>query len=90
MSPNNQGFLAPTIKKCNRNENGFNVCLSNAIEDAVRNLNKWYKEVGLPSLHPLQIPALTIEAGQGTVSFQQKYKNVTVWGFDKINCPKAE
>ncbi|KAJ3651981.1 hypothetical protein Zmor_017984 [Zophobas morio] len=34
--------------------------------------------------------ALTIEAGQGTVSFQQKYKNVTVWGFDKINCPKAE
>jgi hypothetical protein len=67
-----------------------NECLSAAVDDAIRQLDKPFKQVGLPSLEPLEIPAVTIEAGTGAVGLQQNFKNVKIYGFTKPESTKFE
>ncbi|KAJ3651196.1 hypothetical protein Zmor_017248 [Zophobas morio] len=63
--------LPPTFKKCNRNQKDFNECLSKAVKDAIEQLNRPFRDEGLPSLEPLEIPELTVGAGTGAVEIRR-------------------
>jgi hypothetical protein len=63
--------------------------LAAAVENAVGQLDKQIKEVGLPNMEPLEVPALRIGAGTGPVAFEQNYKAVLVSGFTKLRCSAA-
>ncbi|RZB54430.1 JHBP domain containing protein [Asbolus verrucosus] len=82
--------LPSSFRKCDRNKKDFNQCLSKAVEDAVRQLTKPIKELGLPSMEPLEVPSLVIGAGSGAVAFEQNYQNTSVSGYGKMSCSKAE
>ncbi|RZC32122.1 takeout-like [Asbolus verrucosus] len=82
--------LPSSFKKCNRKTSDFNLCLPEAVESAVSQLNKPINEVGLPSLEPLQIPSLTIGAGTNAVGVEQNFKNVKLSGFTKIAVSKFD
>ncbi|XP_044262561.1 protein takeout-like isoform X2 [Tribolium madens] len=75
-----------SFKKCSRNDNQ---CLTLSIKDALEQLTVPIKEVGLPSLDPLEIPALSIGAGTGPVQFNQNYKNFKIYGFTKVESINA-
>ncbi|XP_063926742.1 protein takeout-like [Zophobas morio] len=82
--------LPPTFKKCNRNQNDLNECLSKAVKDAIEQLNRPFRDVGLPSMEPLEIPELTVGAGTGAVGLVQHFKNMKVHGFSKPETTKFE
>ncbi|KYB27026.1 Protein takeout-like Protein [Tribolium castaneum] len=81
------GKLPPTFKKCHKNDSK---CLSEAAADGIKQLNKPVKEANLPSLEPLEIPSLTIGAGNGPVGLEQKFKNVKIYGFTKPTTTQFE
>ena len=83
-------IAAPTFKKCNRNQNDLNECLSKAVKDAIEQLNRPFRDVGLPSMEPLEIPELTVGAGTGAVGLVQHFKNMKVHGFTKPETTKFE
>ncbi|KAJ3651198.1 hypothetical protein Zmor_017250 [Zophobas morio] len=82
--------LPPTFKKCNRSQKDLNECLSKAVKDAIQQLTRPFREVGLPSLEPLEIPQLTIAAGTGALGLAQNFKNMKVYGFSKPEATKFE
>lgn len=41
-------------------------------------------------MDPLEIPFLTIKAGNRAVAFEQNYKNVKVRGYNQAICPNAK
>lgn len=84
MKKNN--LAASTFTKCDPKQKNFNQCLTKAVENAIKQLNRPIKEVNLPNLEPLDVPSLVIGAGSGAVSFQQNYKNVKVAGLTKLSC----
>lgn len=71
-------LAASSFKKCKSSDKK---CLSESAFEALHQLNKPFKEVNLPSLEPLQVPSLTINAGNGPVGLQQNFKNVKIYGF---------
>ncbi|CAH1382509.1 unnamed protein product [Tenebrio molitor] len=81
--------LPSSFTKCHRKESNFGRCLAAAVENAVGQLDKQIKEVGLPNMEPLEVPALRIGAGTGPVAFEQNYKDVLVSGFTKLRCSAA-
>jgi hypothetical protein len=81
---------ASNFKKCNRKQSDFNACFSEAVAHAVKQLNVPVKEVGLPSIDPLVVPSLKIEAGTSAVSFEQSYTNLSLTGFTNVNIEKVE
>lgn len=85
-----QERLASSFKKCNRKRKDFGECLVQAVEDAVGQLTKPFKEVGLNSLDPLEVPSMTIAPGSGPTNFQQNYKNMKITGFSKPKISKFE
>ncbi|XP_068900652.1 protein takeout-like isoform X1 [Tenebrio molitor] len=82
-------YQAP-FKKCNRKRKDFGECLAQAVEDAVGQLTKPFKEVGLNSLDPLEVPSMTIAPGSGPTNFQQNYKNMKITGFSKPKISKFD
>lgn len=56
-------------------------CTRKNIESSIHQMkNKVYKEIGLPPMEPLPIPALIIGEGKGPVNVQQNFKNVKLHG----------
>ncbi|XP_044260588.1 protein takeout-like [Tribolium madens] len=82
--------LPSSFLKCDKNQTNFQKCLIKAVTNALAQLNKPFKEVGLPNMEPLEVPSLTIGAGSGAVSFQQNYKNLKMSGFTQTTCPKFD
>lgn len=76
-------FLAKTFQKCSRKQPDFDKCLVKAVENAVGQLTKPFREVALPSIDPYEVPSMTIEPGSGPARFQQNFKNLKVTGFSK-------
>ncbi|CAH1383484.1 unnamed protein product [Tenebrio molitor] len=83
-------FYQAPFKKCNRKRKDFGECLAQAVEDAVGQLTKPFKEVGLNSLDPLEVPSMTIAPGSGPTNFQQNYKNMKIIGFSKPKISKFD
>ncbi|XP_044260730.1 protein takeout-like isoform X2 [Tribolium madens] len=75
--------LPSTFQKCPRKGPNFSQCSVKAVENAVRQLTRPIKEVGLPVIDPLEVPSMTIAPGNGPTKFQQNYKNMKVWGYSK-------
>lgn len=53
-------------------------------------LDQPIRELGLPSLNPLKVPELTIEAGTSAVGLRQKFTNIKIYGVNKLECSKME
>ncbi|XP_044260586.1 protein takeout-like [Tribolium madens] len=81
--------LPSTFKKCDVSKPDVDKCLSEAIKNGMEQLTTPIKNVGLPNMEPLEVPALVIGAGTGPVQFQQNYKNLKISGYTKINSLEA-
>ncbi|RZC33943.1 JHBP domain containing protein, partial [Asbolus verrucosus] len=81
---------ASSFRKCNRTQDDFNQCLATALQDALSQLTKPFPEVGLPSLDPLETPALTVPAGSSILQFPQVYTNFNIYGLTNGNVTKFD
>ncbi|CAH1383492.1 hypothetical protein MTP99_005992 [Tenebrio molitor] len=89
-TPSTPPFRFPSsFVRCHRRQSDFNTCLVIAAEVAVRQLNRPFSELGLPSLEPVEIPSLKVAAGN-TVGFEQKYKNIKFTGFTNVKFTRFE
>ncbi|XP_068901954.1 circadian clock-controlled protein daywake-like [Tenebrio molitor] len=77
-----------TFKRCDKRTSDFNDCLSDAIQDAISQLDRPMEEYGLPSLEPLQLSNVSPRLGR-KVDFQHSYKNFKIYGRTKISKTKA-
>ncbi|XP_063930459.1 protein takeout-like [Zophobas morio] len=85
------GAKLPTgFKKCNLKQISSHQCLPNAIESAIKQMNRPSKKLGLVSMEPLVIPLMIMDAGNQFVTAQHTYKNMRVSGFNETTCSKAE
>ncbi|RZC39868.1 JHBP domain containing protein, partial [Asbolus verrucosus] len=82
--------LASSFKKCDRKQDDFNQCLVTAVQDAVRQLEKPFPEVGLPSLEPIETSHLTVAPGPNVFQVQQSYENFNNFGFTTAEVSKFE
>ncbi|XP_063930475.1 protein takeout-like [Zophobas morio] len=88
---NSVGANLPSgFKKCNVKQIFSHLCLRQAIESAIKQMDRPIKSLGLVSLEPLVIPSLIIDAGSQVVHTQQIYKNMKLSGFNETSCSKAE
>ncbi|XP_063930322.1 protein takeout-like [Zophobas morio] len=82
--------LPSVFIKCNRKQADFQQCLTKAVENAVRQMDHPFKEVGLLNLESFVIPELTVAAGSRVLVAQQTLKNMTLSGFNETKCTKVE
>lgn len=81
-------MTASSFTKCDKTDKNFQNCILKAVTNALHQMDKPFKEVGLPNMEPLKVPFLKIGAGNGAVNFEQKYKNLRISGFTKTECSK--
>ncbi|KAJ3652905.1 hypothetical protein Zmor_018830 [Zophobas morio] len=82
--------LPSSFKKCDLRASDFDQCLSNAIQDAIQHLKEPLLEYGLPQLEPFQTPKeVILEYGNETTGIRQKYSNLKITGFTKIEKTSA-
>ena len=83
-------ITASSFKKCDLRASDFDQCLSNAIQDAIQHLKEPLLEYGLPQLEPFQTPKeVILEYGNETTGIRQKYSNLKITGFTKIEKTSA-
>ncbi|KYB26933.1 protein takeout [Tribolium castaneum] len=82
--------LPSNFIKCDRKKPDFKKCGPESIHQAMRQMDKPTKELGIPSLSPLVIPSLSIAGGQGSVKLDQNYKNVHIYGITNLECSKFD
>ncbi|KAJ3651260.1 hypothetical protein Zmor_017310 [Zophobas morio] len=82
--------LPSGFKKCNLKQISSNMCLPQAIEGAIKQMDRPIKKLGLVSLEPLVIPSMIIDAGSQVMHGQQIFKNLKLSGFNETTCVKAE
>jgi hypothetical protein len=80
--------LASTFTKCDKRKIDFDDCLSEAIKNAVSQLDKPMDEYNLPSFEPFFIPIILSKAVQNG-NFDNKLKNYRIFGHTKITDLKA-
>ena len=83
-------ILASSFMKCNLKQTDFQQCLTKAVEDAIKQMNRPLKGVNLLNLGPLEIPGMTVAAGSQVLYTQQVFKNMKVSGFNETTCSKVE
>ena len=83
-------ILAAGFKKCNLKQLSSHMCLPQAIENAIKQMDRPIKKLGLVGLEPLVIPSLIVDAGSQILHTQQIYKNMKMSGFNETSCSKAE
>ena len=76
--------------KCDVKQSDFQQCFTKAVESAIKQMNRPFKEVNLLNLEPLEIPSMTIAAGSHVFYTQQVLKNMKVSGFNETTCSKVE
>ncbi|KAF2900828.1 hypothetical protein ILUMI_05367 [Ignelater luminosus] len=82
------GKLPPEYQKCKRDDPNFTKCLESAIQDAWGRLENGIPSLKVPSLHPFNVPSLTVGEGKGAVNLKQHYTNYDLYGFSKGNIEK--
>ncbi|XP_063924200.1 uncharacterized protein LOC135138207 [Zophobas morio] len=82
--------LPPSFKKCNLRSGDLDQCLSTAIQEAIQQLKKPLPDYGLPNLEPFEPPKEAfLEYGNETTGIRQKYFNIKMNGFTKIEKTSA-
>ncbi|XP_066900886.1 protein takeout [Halyomorpha halys] len=76
--------LPSTFKKCGRTDPKFDVCLNDAIEDAIKILSSGIPKLGLVGLEPLKITHLVIGRGKGPISLDLSFKNLNIHGITDV------
>ncbi|XP_045478090.1 circadian clock-controlled protein daywake-like [Harmonia axyridis] len=66
-----------TFKRCNRADQ---VCLKQAIQEAIPKFAKGFKSLGVPGIDPLTIPLMEIPGGNGAVKISQKVTDGKLYG----------
>ncbi|XP_063930456.1 protein takeout-like [Zophobas morio] len=82
--------LPYNFKRCDVTKPTFNDCLTRAIPEAIRLLKTPMRKLGLPSMHPLVIPAMSISSGPGVTGFEQNYTEFKTWGFTSMGCSQVK
>ncbi|KAJ3651261.1 hypothetical protein Zmor_017311 [Zophobas morio] len=82
--------LPPGFKKCNLKQISSQMCLPQAIESAIKQMDRPIKKLGIVNLEPLEIPFLIVDAGSQFIHTQQAFKNMKLSGFNETSCTKAE
>ncbi|CAH1382508.1 hypothetical protein MTP99_006476 [Tenebrio molitor] len=82
--------LPPSFTRCNASAADFDSCLTAAVPAAIRQLKTPLPRVRLPSLDPLEIPAMSIAPGPGVLHYQQNYTNMKLAGFTDIACESVK
>ncbi|KAJ3652888.1 hypothetical protein Zmor_018816 [Zophobas morio] len=79
------GLQLPSgFKKCDKRRSDFNQCLSDAVYDTLRILDKPVKSHGLPSLYDVEFPPdAVIEVGNSTYGLTQKFSRFRLVGLSK-------
>ncbi|KAJ3661640.1 hypothetical protein Zmor_006028 [Zophobas morio] len=77
--------LPTNFKKCDKGKPDFDKCLSSAIQDAIKHLNKPLAEYGLVSLDPYVTPnERKIVFGDEITGLRQKFSKFKMSGFTDI------
>ncbi|RZC41113.1 JHBP domain containing protein [Asbolus verrucosus] len=82
--------IPPNFKKCNRKQPDLKECVLGAVRDGAPQLAKPFREVGLPSVEPLEVAQVTIKAGSGAVAVDQNFKNCKIYGLSGMQLDKFE
>ncbi|XP_063924219.1 uncharacterized protein LOC135138226 [Zophobas morio] len=75
--------LPPSFEKCNIKQSDFKKCLSDAIQDAIEQLEDPIPKLGLPSIDPFRLETLKLEIGNASEGLHQIWSNVTIQGLSK-------
>jgi hypothetical protein len=78
----------PTFTKCDKREIDFNDCLSEAIKNAITQLDKPMEQYHLASLEPLFVPLILPKIDKAPYSVS-KFKKFKIFGHTKITNLKA-
>ncbi|XP_063912606.1 circadian clock-controlled protein daywake-like [Zophobas morio] len=76
--------LPRNFKKCNRAKTDFDVCLLDAVKNAVPQFTRPYKEIDAPNFTPLEINAIDLDIERNKISVKQKLRNCKFSGFNEI------
>jgi hypothetical protein len=79
---------ASTFIKCDTRKSDFDESLSEAIKNAITQLDRPMEEYNLPSLEPFFVPFFFPKAGEKP-AFDSKFKNYRIFGHTKITDLKA-
>jgi hypothetical protein len=79
---------ASTFTKCDKRKIDFDDCLSEAIKNAISQLDKPMEEYNLPSFEPFFLPMILIKRVKNG-NFDKKLKNYKISGHTKITDLKA-
>ncbi|KAH0822579.1 hypothetical protein GEV33_000212 [Tenebrio molitor] len=79
---------ASTFIKCDTRKSDFDESLSEAIKNAIIQLDRPMEEYNLPSLEPFFVPFFFSKAGEKP-AFESKFKNYRIFGHTKITDLKA-
>lgn len=82
--------LPPDFKSCSVKSADFSKCLTKAIQGAVIKLRDGEKTLGLPTIAPLHVDALTLDLGQGPISLVLDVKDLDVKGLELSEVKSAE
>ncbi|KAH0814086.1 hypothetical protein GEV33_008703 [Tenebrio molitor] len=80
--------LPSTFTKCDKRKIDFDNCLSEAIKNAISQLDKPMEEYNLPSFEPFFVPIILSKAVKNG-NFDNKLKNYRIFGHTKITYLKA-
>ncbi|CAH1379867.1 unnamed protein product [Tenebrio molitor] len=80
--------MPPTFTKCDKRKIDFDDCLSEAIKNAITQLDKPMEQYHLPSLEPLFVPLILPNVDMAPYSVS-KFKNFKIFGHTKIIDLKA-
>jgi hypothetical protein len=79
---------ASTFTKCDKRKIDFNDCLSEAIKNAITQLDKPMEQYHLSSLEPFFMPLIFPKIDMAPY-FVNKFKNIKIFGHTKITDLKA-
>jgi hypothetical protein len=79
---------ASTFTKCDKRKIDFDDCLSEAIKNAISQLDKPMEEYNLPSFEPFFLPMILIKRVKNG-NFDKTLKNYKISGHTKITDLKA-
>lgn len=78
--------FATQLRKCRVNDKvALNSCLAQTLEDLRPRLLTGIPELGLPALEPMQVENLVFRQGNGAVTIESTFTDVTITGLSRFN-----
>ncbi|XP_026286406.1 protein takeout-like [Frankliniella occidentalis] len=82
--------LPAIFQTCHVNDVDFNTCLAKAIEDALYKLKDGEETLGLAPIGPLHVVEMSLDLGEGPISFALKVRDLVVAGMENTTIVSVE